>query len=204
MREAFSVDRADAAYADHAVEAVLAGQYQEGDLVAEVRQAQLDLRPDEEVPADLRFVEYLPVYSLQGAVAHFGSGQEPELLGWINVDGRIHPGMFVTKSVGRPMEPLIRDGDLCVFRRYEGGTRQGKVALVQWVGLEDPETGGAYGIKRYSSERRVAGDELLGWRITLSPLNPEFDSIDLHTNAEDEVQVIAELVDVLKPPSKDP
>lgn len=184
----------------NAIEAVVAGQYAEGDVVAGVRQTDVKLYADEEVPEDLRFVEHLPVYSLRAAAGHFGSGHEVERQGWVRVDGRLGPDMFVAEAVGRSMEPRIRDGELCVFRRYAGGSRQGKIVLVQWAGASDPETGGAYAIKQYSSERRVVDDELVGWRVKLSSLNSEFDPIELDAETRDEVQVIAEFVEVLKPP----
>jgi len=96
------------------------------------------------------------------------------------------------------MEPTIRDGDYCVFRRKPEGSRQGKIVLVQYRGPADPETGGAYTVKRYTS-RRVADGEG-GWRpaeITLSPLNPDFEPIMLTPESEGDVVVIAEWIGVL-------
>jgi phage repressor protein C with HTH and peptisase S24 domain len=101
--------------------------------------------------------------------------------------------MFVARALGRSMEPRIHDGDLLVFRSHPVGSRQGKIVLVQYHGLADPETGGSYTVKRYRSEKSpsVEGE----WRhtkITLEPLNPEFKSIVLQSEDEGAVQVIAE------------
>jgi SOS-response transcriptional repressor LexA len=172
-------------------------------VVGQVRQARVSLVASDEVPESERFVEYLPVYSLQAAAGYFGTGHEVELEGWVQVEGRVTDDMFVAQAVGRSMEPRISDGDLCVFRHHRGGARQGKVVLAQWSGVDDPETGGSYAIKRYSSEKNVNDGELVGWSVTLSPLNPEFEPIPLSAAVEDEVQVIAELIDVLRAPVED-
>ena len=96
------------------------------------------------------------------------------------------------------MEPRIHDGDYCVFRAKPVGTRQGKIVLAQYRGPADPDTGGSYTVKRYSSEK--AADPDGGWRhlrIVLSPLNTEFQPIILTPTAEDDVQVVAELIALL-------
>lgn len=181
-----------------AVEAVIAGQYAEGDAVAVVRQADVAILHDEDMPEDERFRTSLPVFNLRAAAGHFGSGEAVESDGWIRVDGRLSPGMFVARAVGRSMEPRIQDGDLCVFRVYPGGTRQDRIVLVQWSGPEDQDTGGSYAVKRYhrTGER---GDE--GLRIELQSLNPAFGPILLSPEYEDEIKVVAEFVEVLRPPA---
>ena len=72
---------------------------------------------------------------------------------------------------------------------------------VQWQGQADPETGGSYAVKRYESEKHVVDGELQGFRVTLVPSNSEFDPIELTPEFEDEVSIIAGLVDVLVPPA---
>ncbi|MBI5882344.1 MAG: hypothetical protein HZB91_04485 [Elusimicrobia bacterium] len=51
------------------------------------------------------------------------------------------------------MEPLIPDGSYCVFRSERGGSRDGKVVLVEYAGLQDPDTGMCYTVKKYRSEK---------------------------------------------------
>ena len=147
------------------------------------------------------FKDFLPVYSLEAACGKFGEGQEVECEGWTEVKGRrLDERMFIARAIGRSMEPTIHDGDFCIFRANPEGTRQGKIVLVQHRGVEDPETGGSYTIKKYSSEKMVSADE--GWghsRITLSPLNPNYQPIEITGTSEDiwDFRVIAELVAVL-------
>ena len=146
------------------------------------------------------FKSLLPLFSLKAAAGYFGSGEAVEPEAWVEADsiGRLDEQMFVARVVGRSMEPRIRDGDYCVFRGKPEGSRQGKIVLVQYRGPADPETGGAYTVKRYSS--RIVADSEGGWRhaeITLSPLNPDFKPITLTPESEGDVAVIAEWIGVL-------
>jgi hypothetical protein len=143
-----------------------------------------------------RFTTYLPVYSLEAAAGYFGSGHDVELEGWMEVAGRLDDTMFVSQVVGRSMEPRIPDGSFCVFRRIGAGTRQGKTVLAQHREIEDPDTGGSYTVKVYES-MKVVEDGEVGGSITLRPLNRGYEPIVLTDVDEDEVLVIAELVEVL-------
>ena len=77
------------------------------------------------------------------------------------------------------------------------GTRQGKTVLVQMRDAMDPETGERYTVKRYESEKVQEGDSWRHTRITLKPINPDFEPIVLTGAEEGELQVIAEFVEVL-------
>ena len=147
--------------------------------------------------AQKRFQTLLPVYSLSAAAGYFGGGEAVEPEGWVEATGigRLDDRMFVARAVGRSMEPKIHDGDLLVFRRDPAGTRQGKIVLAQYRGPADPETGGAFTVKRYSSDKTT--DEDGDWRhtrITLSSLNPDFEPIELTPEDEEAFRVVAELI----------
>jgi hypothetical protein len=77
------------------------------------------------------------------------------------------------------------------------GTRQGKTVLVQLRDAIDPETGERYTVKRYESQKARTGDSWRHERITLKPLNPDFEPIVLKGNDASDLQVIAELIEVL-------
>jgi|AMFO01.1.fsa_nt_gi Uncharacterized protein conserved in bacteria len=179
------------------VEAVISGQYQGGGPVQPLRQAGIRILDDSEVSEEERFTTHLPVYDLRAAAGHFGSGEAVEMEGWVPVDGRLSKDMFVARAAGHSMEPTINDGDLCVFRRYRGGTREGRIVLVQWSGPEDPETGGSYAVKRY---HRVGQRGEKGFRIELRSSNPAYEPIVLTPDYEDDVAVIAFFVQVLRAP----
>jgi type III restriction enzyme len=147
------------------------------------------------------FKTLLPLYSLKAAAGYFGNGEAVEPEGWIEAHGvgRLDERMFVCRAVGRSMEPRIRDGDYLVFRAKPTGTRQGKIVLAQYRGPADPETGGSYTVKRYSSEKQP--DETGRWghtKVTLSPINPEYAPIVLTARDEGSVTVVAEFLTVLR------
>ncbi|MCB9898692.1 MAG: DEAD/DEAH box helicase family protein [Planctomycetes bacterium] len=147
------------------------------------------------------FKTLLPLYSLKAAAGYFGDGEAVEPEGWVEAGGvgRIDEEMFVCQAVGRSMEPTIRDGSYVVFRARPKGTRQGKIVLAQYHGPADPDTGGAYTVKRYSSKKE--SDDEGGWRhtqVTLSPTNREYSPIILYEHDAESVQVVAELVTVLR------
>jgi predicted helicase/SOS-response transcriptional repressor LexA len=148
-----------------------------------------------------RYVTCVPLVPLKAAAGAFGDPQhiEDESFEWVAVESRhkLRPGMFVAQVVGKSMEPAIPDGAYCLFRAPVEGTRQGKTVLVQLRDAKDPETGQRYTVKRYESEKAAKGDSWRHERITLKPSNPDFEPIVLKGKDEGELQVIAELVEVL-------
>jgi ATP-dependent helicase YprA (DUF1998 family)/SOS-response transcriptional repressor LexA len=150
-----------------------------------------------------RYVTCVPLVPLKAAAGAFSDPQHIEEGGWdwVEVDARhrLRPGMFVAQVVGRSMEPAILDGSYCIFSTPVPGTRQGKTVLVQLRDGNDPETGERYTVKRYGSEKAEGVDGT--WRhmkVTLQPNNPKFEPIVLTCEDEGQVQVIAELVEVLE------
>jgi len=148
-----------------------------------------------------RYVTCVPLVPLKAAAGAFGDAQHVEDDGfdWVAVDSRhrLRPGMFVAQVVGKSMEPAIPDGSYCLFTAQIEGTRQGKTVLVQLRGTTDPETGQRYTVKRYESEKTKGGDSWRHTKIVLKPVNPDFGPIILPSADEGQLQVIAEVVEVL-------
>jgi type III restriction enzyme len=143
----------------------------------------------------------LPFFSLKAAAGYFGAGRAVEELDHIEVDFPVIQGMFAAKVVGKSMETLIPDGSIALFREYEGGTRDGKVVLVQSDDLGDPETGGSYTVKRFWSKKEYDADgRITRTEIRLEPENPDFQSIVLTPDDDADVQVLAVFEEVLIAP----
>jgi type I restriction enzyme R subunit len=162
------------------------------------------------LPAGLRIVEgtpeqryktCVPLVPLKAAAGAFSDPQHVEDDGfeWVEIDSchRLRPGMFVAQVAGRSMEPAIPDGSYCLFRAPVEGTRQGKAVLVQLRDSADDETGQRYTVKRYESEKAKQGDSWRHVQITLKPVNHDFKPIILTGADEGQLQVIAELVEVI-------
>lgn len=149
------------------------------------------------------FKDLLPVYTLQAACGKFGNGQDVECEGWVEVkDRKLDQGMFIVQAVGKSMEPDIPENSYCIFRFNPAGSRQNKIVLVQHQGTGDPETGGEYTIKKYTSEKIYEKDGTWKhFKITLSPLNPEYEPMVFEGKGEDfenEFNVIGEFLEVYK------
>ena len=155
-----------------------------------------------------RYVNCVPLVPLQAAAGTFG---DPHAIPdesdweWVELDTArsLRPGMFVAHVVGKSMEPRIPDGAYCLFASPVTGTRQGRSVLVQPRDAVDSDTGERFTVKRYRSEKTT--DEN-GWRhvsIVLEPSNPEFTPIELTTEDEGSVAVVAEFVEVIdsEPPA---
>jgi len=177
------------------------GAFQTGEAKAATAKV-IPLRPRTVEPKpEERYVACVPLVPLKAAAGAFGDPQHIEDDGfeWVAVESRhrLRPGMFVAQVVGKSMEPAIPGGAWCLFRAPVEGTRQGKIVLVQLRDATDPETSQRYTVKRYESEKAAKGDSWRHERITLKPLNPDFEPIVLTAADEGEFQVIAELVEVL-------
>jgi SOS-response transcriptional repressor LexA len=177
------------------------GAFQTGEAKAAAAKV-IPLRPRSVEPKpEERYVTCVPLVPLKAAAGAFSGPQHIDDDGfeWVEVESRqrLRKGMFVAQVVGKSMEPAIPDGAFCLFRAPVEGTRQGKTVLVQLRDATDPETGQRYTVKRYESEKAAKGDTWRHERITLKPLNPDFEPVVLTGNDEGELRVIAELVEVL-------
>lgn len=156
---------------------------------------------EREVNESLKFVEYLPVYTLAAACGKFGEGQEVEPEGWIRVEKRDWDRdiTFVARAVGNSMDPKIKDGDYCIFKANPGGpySKQGRIYLLQYRGKTDPETMGSYSIKGYRSHKGTDG---LNVRVELIPFNKSFESMFFDEDEHDmdsQLIFVAEFAGVL-------
>jgi SOS-response transcriptional repressor LexA len=179
-------------------------------LVSERRAAAVDsfqrvlerLYAEEVEPVPIRpFETHVPLYSLRAAAGRLGEEMEVEPEEWIPAPEGMHlaPDLFAAHVVGKSMEPRIPDGSLNLFRFHPAGSRQGKILLIQRLGVLD-ETA-RFTVKRYTSRKRATGggefdDEQ--WeheRIRLEPLNPDFEPWDVEPR---DFAVVAEWLRVLE------
>ena len=146
-----------------------------------------------------------PVIDLRFAAGAFSDVQSLEegATDWVALPDwvRPQPGQFVAQVVGESMNRRIPNGAWCLFRANPTGTRQGKIVVVQHRSIEDPDTGGSYTVKVYSSEKVASEDgEWRHERIRLSPDSTVdgYRPITLETTGgEGAFRVVAELLAVL-------
>jgi len=158
-----------------------------------------------------KFITHLPVHSLKAAAASEPAGewgpntqeQHIETLGWVRVSmpGRrkLNERMFVAQTEGHSMDDGrsgIVDGGYAVFELWPEGTRQMLNVLVR-ASFSDPETG-SYAVKRYIGD--IRNEEGQHSEIRLVSLNPDKERFpDIVVKPEDDVTVVAKLVQALSP-----
>ncbi len=144
---------------------------------------------------------YVPLYDLQAAAGDFSEFQYPEDCQWVHLPGHFHTreGQFVVQVVGESMNKRIPNGAWCLFSENPGGTRNGKIVLVQHRAIEDPDHGGSYTVKLYRSEKAPIDGELINRRVILSPVTSAVGYSDLVFDADDldDLYVVGEFVAVL-------
>lgn len=145
-------------------------------------------------------INAVPLFDLTVAAGAFS--QEQWLLDckWVELPDHLiaKKGFFIAQVVGESMNRRIPNGAWCLFREPDGGSREGKVVLVESRDVQDPNTG-RYTVKRYSSEKQLSVD---GWHhqtITLSPesYDSQYHPIRVTGNDAAELRVIGELVAVI-------
>ena len=157
------------------------------------------------------FENCIPALDLKVAAGHFTSGEaepyhlaktDPGRFDWVSVPGqKPRPDLFVAQVVGESMNRRIPNGAWCLWKLNPTGSREGKIVLAQHRDISDPEHGGHYTVKVYSSEK--VRDEDGGWRhvsVTLSPdsTSPEFLPIVLSGESSVTLSLVAGFVRVLK------
>ncbi|WP_417514716.1 DNA/RNA helicase domain-containing protein [Marinobacter sp.] len=145
---------------------------------------------------------FVPVYDLQAAAGEFSELQFPdEDFEWVKLPEHFatRPGQFVAQVVGESMNKRIPNGAWCLFSANPGGTRNGKIVLVQHRAIEDPDSGSCLTVKLYRSEKTMSGDELVNEKVILMPVTSAhgyrdivFEDDDLH-----DLRVVGEFVAVL-------
>lgn len=159
----------------------------------------IQTRIEAAVNDDVKYIDYLPLYSLKAACGKFSEWQTVEEEGWVKVEnlGKLNKSMYIVRAKGNSMLPKIKDGDLCVFRANVVGSRQNKIVLVQHNNYYDSENEGSYSIKRYASEKVV--DETTGeWKhekIILKPENNKYENIIIQE--DDGFVVVGEFISVI-------
>jgi SOS-response transcriptional repressor LexA len=105
--------------------------------------------------------------------------------------------MFAARVSGHSMEPSIPHGSLCLFQRPTQGSRNGRIVLVQLHSL-DPETGGRFTVKKYSSTKSPTDDSWSHSSITLLPTNPAFPPIPIDPAHTHDLLIVGEFMGVIR------
>lgn len=156
-------------------------------------------------PAAVRpYENAVPLLSLKVAAGSFGREQQidPADVDWVELpqDFRPRPGLFVAQVVGESMNRRVPSGAWCLFRKLEGGTKQGKVVLAEHREISDADTGTHVTLKVYHSDKQTSEEgEWHHQRISLRPdsTDPGYKTLVFEGERLSDLRIFAELVAVL-------
>jgi len=145
-------------------------EYLKGHIEIYKRQIPFRILRNEEVKP---YVNSIPLVDISAAAGNFSELQYNSELIWIEPPFNISAkkGYFVCKVVGESMNKRIPNGSYCLFKQDEGGSRNGKIVLVESTSINDSEFGSGYTVKEYHSVKAVSNE---GWKhesIRLKPLS---------------------------------
>ncbi len=168
------------------------------DYLAEHLPAHRPLPPVREPLKLVPYVNSVPLYDLRAAAGGFSEAQNAEQTSWIAVEAPVplDSTCFACEVHGESMNSIIPDGAICLFRVERGGSRNGKIVLVE---LWDDADGAHYTVKEY---RSVKVEDEHGWhheKIQLLPRSSDssFEPIELKEDLLSRYKVVGEFVRVL-------
>lgn len=140
------------------------------------------------------FKNSVPYYNLEVAAGSFSNQQIAEEQEFIKVpdEVRITQNMFACRVVGDSMNRIIPNGSICLFKKYEGGSRNGYIVLCQSNELQDTEMGSGYTVKEYHSKKIINESGWAHQSIVLKPLSsdPSYKDIIMDPEGLDSFKVI--------------
>jgi len=141
------------------------------------------LRSEEVKP----YINSIPLVDISAAAGNFSDLQQHSELTWVEPPFSISAkkGYFICKVVGESMNKKIPNGSYCLFKQDEGGTRNGKIVLVESTTIHDSEFGSGYTVKEYHSQKNISTDEWKHESITLKPLSTIADYSDIELSEDD-------------------
>lgn len=158
-------------------------------------------RPSEKLEP---YVNAVPLYDLQAAAGGFSELQHVEHEHWVFVPPGMAVGrnIFACRVVGESMNEIIPNGAICLFRMNPGGSRNGKIVLVECADIQDGDSGSRYTVKEYQSIKIDTEDGWQHQKILLKPRshNPDMATIELCGDDDDEhrYRVVGEFLNVIE------
>jgi len=150
------------------------------------------------------YVNAVPIFDIYAAAGGFSDLQiQSEFVNfkWVElpINISVKENYFVCQIIGESMNKKIENGSWCLFKKDPGGSREGKIVLVEHYNIQDSDFGAGYTIKSYHSEKSTTDDSWTHKSIVLKPLsfNSVYKNIELDRNEMSELNVIGEFITVL-------
>ena len=143
---------------------------------------------------DNQFENSVPFYNLQAAAGDFSELQTIDNNKWIEIPEyiRFSEDYFACKVVGESMNKIIPNDSICLFKKYRGGSRNGRIVLAQSTDIQDNDFGSGYTVKEYQSTKAIKDNSWSHESIILKPqsLDKSFEPIVLSEEGLENFKVI--------------
>ena len=140
----------------------------------------------------------IPLYNFYAAAGSFSELQHEKTYTELEVEEKYarNDNYFACKVIGESMNKRIPNGSICIFKKYEGGSRNGKIVLVENRDLVDPDFNSAFTVKTYSSQKDVIDGVPVHTEIVLKPNSYDKSYKDINIDKESAVnmRVIGEFI----------
>ena len=143
----------------------------------------------------------IPLYDFYAAAGTFSEMQTER--DFILIEGPENSSKndyFACRIIGESMNRVIPNGSICLFKPYTGGSRNGKIVLVEHLDIQDPDFNSAFTIKTYLSEKSVSEETWSHTSIVLRPNSFDTSYQDIVITEENaaEMRVVGVFVRVLE------
>ncbi len=123
------------------------------------------------------YINAIPIIDIYAAAGNFSNLQNAtvEDLTWVEPPFNViaKKGYFICKVIGESMNRVIPNGSYCLFRKDDGGSRNGKIVLVEYTDFIDADFGSRYTVKKYESTKVLSDDSWQHTSITLKPMSTD-------------------------------
>jgi len=147
-----------------------------------------------------KLINPIPLYDFYAAAGTFSEKQfEKDFILIEGPENKTNGDYFACKIVGESMNRVIPNGSICLFKPYTGGSRNGKIVLVENIDIQDQDFNSAFTIKTYSSEKIITDE---GWEHTTIILRPNsydtsYKNIIINEENGTEMRVVGEFVSII-------
>lgn len=155
------------------------------------------------LPIDINkeLINPIPLFDFYAAAGTFSELQFEKDFTLIEAPKNIsnNQDYFACKIVGESMNRVIPNGSICLFKIDSGGSRNGKIVLVENRDIQDPDFNSAFTIKTYTSEKIVTEE---GWSHTSIRLRPNsydasYEDIIINEENGEHMRVVGEFVSII-------
>lgn len=143
----------------------------------------------------------IPMYEFHAAAGNFSDLQSDKTFNTIEVPEKytFKSEYFACKVIGESMNKRIPNGSTCIFKRYDGGSRSGKILLIENHKIHDPDFNSAFTVKTYASQKCNTEETNEQIEIILRPnsTDPSYKDILIDSEKAQEMNIIGEFVSIL-------